>query len=51
MFVYSFFDSDGDGIGDLKGLTEKLDYIEGLGLSLIHISSPSSESDVSQLPS
>ena len=27
VFVYSFFDSDGDGIGDLKGLTEKLDYI------------------------
>ena len=32
VFVYSFFDSDGDGIGDLKGLTEKLDYIEGAGL-------------------
>lgn len=27
VFVYSFADSDGDGIGDLKGLTEKLDYI------------------------
>lgn len=27
VFVYSFFDSDGDGIGDLNGLTEKLDYI------------------------
>ena len=27
VFVYSFFDSDGDGIGDLKGLTSKLDYI------------------------
>lgn len=27
VFVYSFFDGNGDGIGDLKGLTEKLDYI------------------------
>lgn len=27
VFVYSFADSDGDGIGDLKGLTDKLDYI------------------------
>lgn len=27
VFVYSFYDSNGDGIGDLKGLTEKLDYI------------------------
>lgn len=27
VFVYSFFDSNGDGIGDLPGLTSKLDYI------------------------
>ena len=27
VFVYSFCDSDGDGIGDLKGLLSKLDYI------------------------
>lgn len=27
VFVYSFYDSNGDGIVDLKGLTERLDYI------------------------
>lgn len=27
VFVYSFYDGNGDGIGDLKGLTKKLDYI------------------------
>lgn len=27
VFVYSFYDGNGDGIGDLKGLTSKLDYI------------------------
>lgn len=27
IFVRSFYDSDGDGIGDLRGVTEKLDYL------------------------
>ncbi len=33
IFVYSFCDSDGDGIGDLKGVESKLDYLTGLGIT------------------
>lgn len=32
VFVRSFQDSDGDGVGDLRGLTQRLDYLEELGL-------------------
>lgn len=35
VFVYSFCDSNGDGIGDLKGVTSKLDYIKELGFTRI----------------
>lgn len=38
VFVYSFCDSDGDGIGDLNGVTSKLDYIEDLGFNGIWLS-------------
>ena len=31
IFPYSFYDSNGDGIGDLNGIREKLDYISDMG--------------------
>nr|WP_295921499.1 alpha-amylase family glycosyl hydrolase [uncultured Dyadobacter sp.] len=35
IFVRSFCDSNGDGIGDLNGITSKLDYLAGLGIEAI----------------
>jgi len=35
IFVRSFVDSDGDGIGDFNGITQKLNYIQGLGVNAI----------------
>ena len=35
IYPRSFYDSNGDGIGDLKGITEKLDYIKELGVTAI----------------
>jgi len=32
VFVQSFCDSNGDGIGDIRGLTSKLDYLKDLGV-------------------
>ncbi len=32
IFVRAFYDSNGDGIGDIKGMTEKLDYLKELGV-------------------
>jgi len=33
IFVRSFYDSNGDGIGDLNGVTQKLDYLKDLGVT------------------
>ncbi|TCL66417.1 maltose alpha-D-glucosyltransferase/alpha-amylase [Rhizobium sp. BK251] len=35
LHVRSFSDANGDGIGDFAGLTQKLDYIESLGVNTI----------------
>ncbi len=37
IYPRSFLDSDGDGIGDLKGIIEKLDYIKSLGVTAVWI--------------
>lgn len=35
IYPRSFKDSDGDGIGDLKGIISKLDYIKSLGITAV----------------
>ena len=35
LHVRTFYDSDGDGIGDFAGLTAKLDYLQDLGITAI----------------
>lgn len=37
VYPRSFLDSNGDGVGDLKGLTSKLDYLKHLGVDVIWI--------------
>ena len=32
VFVRGYQDSDGDGVGDLRGLTQRLDYLQALGI-------------------
>ena len=35
LHVKAFFDSNADGIGDFRGLIEKLDYLENLGVTAL----------------
>src|SRR5579863_6612198 len=38
VYPRSFLDTDGDGVGDLPGVTSKLDYIASLGVDAIWLS-------------
>ena len=38
IYPRSFMDSNGDGIGDLKGITQKLDYLKELGVDAVWLS-------------
>ncbi len=39
IFPRSFYDSNGDGIGDLGGITQKLDYLRDLGVTAVWVTS------------
>ena len=38
IYPRSFFDSNGDGIGDLRGIIMKLDYLKSLGIDVVWLS-------------
>ena len=53
IYPRSFKDSNGDGIGDLEGVYEKLDYLAELGIDVIWMSpvykSPNDDMDVTSV--
>lgn len=36
LLVPTFFDSDGDGVGDMEGVTQKLDLLRKIGVTTIY---------------
>lgn len=38
LLVYSFCDSNGDGVGDFNGITSKLDYLQQMGVNALWLS-------------
>jgi hypothetical protein len=54
VYPRSFNDSNGDGIGDLNGITAKLDYLKQLGIDVVwlspHFDSPNADNGYDIVP-
>ena len=50
IYPRSFKDSNGDGIGDLNGITEKMDYLEKLGVNVVWLDRKSTRLNSSHMP-
>ncbi|HBO62368.1 MAG TPA: alpha-amylase, partial [Olsenella sp.] len=38
VYPRSFYDANGDGLGDIRGVTERMDYLAALGVDAIWLS-------------